>query len=104
MRFSLSMNRGRHVRSLSALLLLLCVWSIGSVNALPSSKGKKGSGATPQSFLRQTNTYSNLSFYYTNRGVLFNNDAVAGLVWPRGTDNRYIFGGGLWFATQKEIQ
>src|SRR5439155_17563115 len=26
------------------------------------------------------------------------------LTWPRGTNNAYIFGGGVWFATKKVIQ
>ena len=70
-----------------------------------SSKGKSG-GLEPLSFLRQVNVYSNLEFYYTNRGVLFNagNGNAEGLFWPRGSGQSYIFGEGLWFATEKDIQ
>src|SRR5436305_80244 len=64
--------------------------------------GKKGGSASPLSY-RQRNTYSNIDFFFTNKGVLFNNDAVAGCNWPRGTTNSYIFGGGMWFATKKSI-
>ena len=57
----------------------------------------------PLTFYRQRNTLSNIDFFFTNKGVLFNNDAVAGCNWPRGTANSYIFGGGVWFATKKNI-
>jgi len=70
--------------------------------ARPVAKGK-GSVQLPQKFIRQRNTLSNIDFYFTNKGVLFNNDNVAGLQWPRGTSNSYIFGGGVWFATKKII-
>lgn len=44
---------------------------------------------------------SNLDFFVSNKGVVFNHDAIAGLNWPRGTSNSYIFGGGIWFAAKK---
>ena len=65
------------------------------------SKTKTGSNSIT-SFRRQTNTLSNIDFYFTNKGVLFNDDQVAGLHWPRGSSNAYVFGGGLWFATKFE--
>lgn len=74
----------------------------GDAAARPVAKGK-GSVQLPQKFIRQRNTLSNMDFYFTNKGVLFNNDNVAGLQWPRGTSNSYIFGGGVWFATKKII-
>src|SRR4051812_3184288 len=64
---------------------------------------KKNGAPAPANFYRQRNTLSNIDFFYTNKGVLFNNDAVAGCNWPRGTANSYIFGGGLWFATKKNL-
>lgn len=72
------------------------------VHARPVTKGK-GIVQAPQRFIRQRNTLSNMDFYFTNKGVLFNNDNVAGLIWPRGTSNAYIYGGGVWFATKKII-
>ena len=57
--------------------------------------------AFTQGVKRIHNTQSNLDFFATNNGVLFNNGAIAGLNWPRGTVNSYIFGGGLWFAAKK---
>jgi hypothetical protein len=84
-----------------ALVLVTLVAMSGSVQSRPSTK--KAGGFQTTTFKRQKNTFSNMDFYFTNKGVLFNNDAVAGLNWPRGTANSYIFGGGLWFATKKNI-
>jgi hypothetical protein len=79
----------------------------GSVDARPVPKSIKGGGKgvdAPQNFLRQTNTFSNVEFYYTNRGVIFNSGGLGeGLFWPRGSGQNYIFGSGLWFATQKVV-
>ncbi|TAL68982.1 MAG: hypothetical protein EPN82_08710 [Bacteroidetes bacterium] len=51
----------------------------------------------------QKNTVSNIEFFSTNYGIfgldILNN--VGGGKWPRGSLNQYIFGGGIWFATQK---
>ncbi len=91
-------------RSVVLLVLLGGVVAYGSIaQARPSPKSKKGA-AESLSFLRQTNVYSNIEFYYTNRGILFNSGGTGeGCFWPRGSGNSYIFGEGLWFATKKEI-
>ncbi|MEI8135379.1 MAG: hypothetical protein WCH46_09985 [bacterium] len=73
-----------------------------TVSAKPVTK-KSNSGTSPLTFYRQRNSLSNIDFFFTNKGILFNNDAVAGCNWPRGSVNSYIFGGGLWFATKKNI-
>lgn len=54
-------------------------------------------------FRRVFNTKSNLPFPVTNTGIDFylGNGQTGGLNWPRGTNNGYIFGGGLWFAARK---
>ncbi len=76
----------------------------GQASARPVPKGKKDK-VQPERFIRQTNNYSNIFFYLTNKGVLFNsgNGQAEGLFWPRGSSNSYIFGCGLWFATKKII-
>jgi hypothetical protein len=84
-----------------ALVAFLMLIPSASVDGRPVSK--KGGNATPQAFFRQRNTLSNLDFFFTNKGILFNNDVGEGLFYPRGTTNFYIFGGGLWFATKKNI-
>jgi hypothetical protein len=95
----------RNIQTL-ALWTLLGVLSVslfdGNAVARPVAKGK-GISQLPQKFIRQRNTLSNMDFFYTNKGVLFNNDNVAGLQWPRGTSNSYVYGGGVWFATKKSI-
>jgi hypothetical protein len=85
-------------------LLVLPVILIDQANARPIPKGKKDK-IQPERFIRQTNNYSNIFFYLTNKGVLFNSGAnqAEGLFWPRGSSNAYIFGCGLWFATKKVI-
>lgn len=51
----------------------------------------------------QKNTISNIDFYTSNYGI-FGLDvarSLGGGVWPRGSQNQYIFGGGIWFAAKK---
>jgi hypothetical protein len=86
--------------------LILIGVSVSDSHARPVPRTKKGGDNTPQRFFRQTNNYSNMFFYLTNKGVLFNSGQgqAEGLFWPRGSSNAYIFGEGLWFATKKEIQ
>ncbi len=91
--------------AMRAMVALAILFTISSAHSRPVLRAHKG-GALPQTLLRQMNTVSNVEFSYTNRGELFsagtgNNE---GLFWPRGSGDSYIFGGGLWFATQKEIQ
>lgn len=52
------------------------------------------------------NKASNVQFYSTNYGVFGLNPAgtsAPGGWWPRGSNNGYIFGGGLWFAALKKV-
>ncbi len=88
-----------------SVFLAIFLW-ISAVHARPVSHSRSGGGnATTLTFLRQINMVSNLDFYYTDRGVLFNagNGEDEGMFWPRGSGDSYMFGGGLWFATQKRI-
>lgn len=91
----------------AALILMVTGLILGSsfsgLEARPVPKGGKGQQPAPQRFLRQQNTYSNMRFFYTNRGVLFNGESGAGLFWPRSSNDVYIFGSGVWFATKKVI-
>ncbi len=52
---------------------------------------------------RVKNTKSELDFLLTNTGILFNNDAEAGLRWPRGSSDIYMFGAGFWFGAKKTL-
>lgn len=51
----------------------------------------------------QRNTVSNIEFYTTNYGIFGNyvSQGVGGGYWPRGSQNQYIFGGGVWFGAKK---
>ncbi len=90
--------------SFMAMALLVSAAS-RPATARPSAKNGKQSGEQIQAFLRQLNVYSNIEFYYTNRGVDFNSGGLGeGCFWPRGSGDSYIFGGGLWFATEKDLQ
>jgi hypothetical protein len=89
------------MKSFILLAALFALGITGDLSARPVAK--KGGSTSPLTFYRQRNNLSNIDFFFTNKGVLFNNDAVAGCNWPRGTANSYIFGGGLWFATKKNI-
>ncbi len=52
----------------------------------------------------QKNSVSNIEFYNTNYGIFGHNveDRAGGGFWPRGSQNQYIYGGGVWFAAKKQ--
>lgn len=54
-------------------------------------------------FDNQRNSVSNLQFYTSNYGIFGLDVArnVGGGFWPRGSQNQYLFGGGIWFAAEK---
>ncbi|HEY3874767.1 MAG TPA: FlgD immunoglobulin-like domain containing protein [Candidatus Kapabacteria bacterium] len=88
-----------------ASIAVSAVFAFGSqLEARPVHRVKAKNDAI-QAFLRQVNNRSNVEFFYSNTGVLFNagNGESEGLFWPRGSGNSYIFGGGLWFATKKMV-
>jgi hypothetical protein len=51
----------------------------------------------------QKNTVSNIEFYTTNYGIFGLNvkQNRGGGFWPRGSQNQYIFAGGIWFGAIK---
>ncbi|MBP7508959.1 MAG: hypothetical protein KA807_14195 [Prolixibacteraceae bacterium] len=51
----------------------------------------------------QRNTVSNFQFYTTNYGIFGHNvsQSVGGGHWPRGSQNQYFYGGGIWFGARK---
>lgn len=51
----------------------------------------------------QKNRVSRIEFFSTNYGIIGLDVAngVGGGKWPRGSNNQYIFGGGIWFAAKK---
>ncbi|HEX5315219.1 MAG TPA: hypothetical protein VFX22_01100, partial [Candidatus Kapabacteria bacterium] len=85
-----------------------CVFAFSSTHSLLARPAKynHAKGDEQLTFLRQVNTKSNVEFYFTNRGVLFNAgpaNGEDGLFWPRGSEDSYIYGEGLWFAAKKKL-
>ena len=74
------------------------------VKAKSTKSGGEQVQRTPRSaFDQQSNIVSNFAFQVTNYGI-FGLDVVnsrgAG-VWPRGSQNQYLFGAGAWFGALK---
>ncbi|HYF03973.1 MAG TPA: hypothetical protein VEC36_11385 [Patescibacteria group bacterium] len=65
-----------------------------------------GTNVTAQNLyeLRQ-NSVSNVQLQLTNYGIYGLNTAsnTGGGFWPRGSQNQYIFGGGIWFGALKTV-
>ncbi|MDW7996206.1 MAG: hypothetical protein RMJ46_00810, partial [Bacteroidota bacterium] len=73
--------------------------------------GKEGEGVQPMrlapgTFELRRNRVSRIEFYTTNYGIFGLNIAAnrGGGFWPRGSQNQYIFGGGIWFAVKKRVR
>lgn len=51
------------------------------------------------------NNVSQIDFYSSNFGILFLDirNSRAGGLYPRGSSNRYLFGGGIWFGAKKFV-
>lgn len=90
------------------LALILIAGAADLDAATKKTDDKKGKQETTQRdynqfFDLQQNTISNIDFYTTNYGI-FGLDVRTGNgggFWPRGSQNQYIFGGGIWFGAQK---
>ncbi len=83
--------------SLRVLIMLAMLFAVSTLKARPVSRTHK-TDATPLTYLQQMNTVSNVEFDYTDRGNIFNP-----LYWPRGSNDGYLYGEGIWFATRKEL-
>lgn len=74
---------------------------------------KKEEGKKDRSVLRVPNNafevirnkVSDIEFFSSNYGIFGLNvsNGNAGGIWPRGSGQAYIFGGGVWFGAQKEL-
>ncbi len=100
------MYKHKIILIISTALLLL--FASGSAHAALSKKAEKDRSDQIQRTAAglldvQKNTVSNLEFYTTNYGI-FANPIVrntGGGFWPRGSQNQYLFAGGIWFAAMK---
>lgn len=54
--------------------------------------------------IKQT-TLSDMEFYVANNGILSYNAQTMqnGLIYPRGSNNKYLFAAGTWFGTKKRV-
>lgn len=70
------------------------------------SKGAEIQRVPAGAFENLINKVSNLQFYSSNYGILFLNVQAgsAGGIYPRGSGNRYLFGGGVWFGAMKFVK
>lgn len=102
------------VKMLLASLILVISWGFAvQLNALPANYKPKDDKEQLQAenkriqqlFDVRRNTVSNIDFYASNYG-LFAHDVArnrGGGIWPRGSLNQYIFGGGIWFGGKKRF-
>ena len=60
---------------------------------------------TPPPYQNNESLVSNIAFYTSNYGIfgLDIANAKSGFVAPRGSNNLYLFGGGLWFGAKKQV-
>lgn len=98
----------RWYRSLVAVLLVALV-TVGAMEARTKDtlKGKNQGDQIQRDptgpFDQQLNVVSNFEFYTTNYGIFgfdVRNGRGGGL-WPRGSQNQYLFATGAWFAALK---
>ncbi len=89
-------------------LLLLSVTINIQARTKEQGKNKKQEGAeilrTPEgTYDLQKNRVSKIELTSTNYGIIGYNvkTGVGAGIWPRGSQNQYIFGGGIWFAAKK---
>ncbi|MCB0710838.1 MAG: hypothetical protein KDD67_00760 [Ignavibacteriae bacterium] len=56
-------------------------------------------------FENRTTQLSSIQTFVTNYGIIGLNPAPgnAGFVWPKGSGKAYMFGGGFWFGTKKQV-
>lgn len=92
------------MKTIYSILIMLVGMTI-VLNAKPVKNEEKILRTVINVFDIQENTVSNVDFYTTNYGVFGLNiyETKGGVIWPRGSGNQYIFGGGLWFAAEKYV-
>lgn len=88
-----------------AAVLVTTFWASDSMArpAVSSDKEAKLQANYTGAWNVRRNTVSNIQFYTSNYGIFGLDVArnVGGGMWPRGSLNQYIFGGGIWFGAQK---
>ncbi len=88
--------------------VLLSVLANVQARTKEQNKSKKQEGAevlrkAEGTFDLQKNKVSRIELFSTNYGLIGHDvkKNVGGGIWPRGSQNQYIYGGGIWFAAKK---
>ncbi|MCS7177589.1 MAG: hypothetical protein NZ960_08290 [Candidatus Kapabacteria bacterium] len=96
---------------LPAVFGVILVLSADARTAREHYGAKEGDIPQPQrlaqgTFEQRRNRVSRIEFYTTNYGIFGLNIAAnrGGGFWPRGSQNQYIFGGGIWFGAKKRVR
>lgn len=80
---------------------------VAGINSATASDGKNNGSETQRKAIGvydlQKSTAGNIELYHTNYGILGYDPQknTGGGFWPRGSQNQYIYGSGLWFGAQK---
>ena len=99
-----------NTKILVASMLLISAFGMTTARTKEQATGKKNEGSqllrtSTGVFDLQRNTVSAIDLYVTNYGIVghdVRNNRGGGL-WPRGTQNQYMYGGGIWFAAKKKL-
>jgi hypothetical protein len=87
------------------LILIIGIYFISTMICSGDLKDDKIQRVSTGVFDLQKNTVSNFEFLVTNYGINFLNVSshAGGGYWPRGSDNQYLYGSGVWFGAMKWI-
>ena len=90
----------------SVILVCLGIVSLSAIAQTDQRNSKQDQdevASTAEVFDLRENTESNVHFRTSNYGIFGLNpsDLRSQCIWPRGSENNYIFGGGLWFGARK---
>ncbi|MBS1536561.1 MAG: hypothetical protein JST20_02285 [Bacteroidetes bacterium] len=90
------------------VLMLLSITTYMQARTKDQVKGKKQEGAeilraATGTYDLQKNKVSRIELFNTNYGMIGHDvqKSLGGGIWPRGSQNQYIYGGGIWFAAKK---
>lgn len=95
------------IAKFTLLIIGVLVFGAANLSADINRDAKKDKDAPLRNYSEfrdlQENTVSNIAFWTSNYGIFGLNvkQSVGGGYWPRGSQNQYIFGGGVWFGARK---
>ncbi|MFN8358479.1 MAG: hypothetical protein U0264_01065 [Candidatus Kapaibacterium sp.] len=102
------------MKATTKLLLFAIMFSAAALNVdartKEKAKGKNQEGETvlreaKNTFDLQKNKVSRIEFFNTNYGIIGHDtkNSLGGGIWPRGSQNQYIYAGGVWFCGTKTL-